>query len=338
MSMSHNYSESQRLEALESSVTGIERQMNELIGMMRQYTSRTGSAGQNEKESGDTGRGVVFKQPSSDTGKVPLPAVTSYCVTAVEAGRKSGGTGRGVACNHSSGTGSVPLSAATRYCVTADGAGRNSGGTGSEDIHECRGCSTSTRFDGRAMGSVEEKSEGNGASLLKEWSQVRDQLREEREVFRAERRQAAADLERLRAETENLRASMERLQRRVERQSRFVGGLEERLPARRAAGICFVQAAFQSPQMTASSDIGTASIPRIHRGRSSVSGDSGTTSTRRIDRGRSSASSDKSTASTSVIDHERRHCHRRSPRLAAGAARGGAGTRLPSRNGDRRKP
>ena len=38
------------------------------------------------------------------------------------------------------------------------------------------------------MASVEEKNEGSGASLLKkEWSQVRDLIREEREVFRAER-------------------------------------------------------------------------------------------------------------------------------------------------------
>ena len=105
------------------------------------------------------------------------------------------------------------------------------------------------------MDSVEEKSEGNRASLLKEWSQVRGQLREEREAFRAKRRQADADLERLRDETENLRASMERLQRRVERQS-------------------------------------------------------------------------SSTASTPIFDPGG-HCHRRSPRLAAAAARGGAGPGLP---------
>ena len=70
------------------------------------------------------------------------------------------------------------------------------------------------------MASVEEKSDGSGASLLKkEWSQVTDLIREEREPFRAEREQADAALrverreaataqERLRAETENLRASM----------------------------------------------------------------------------------------------------------------------------------
>ena len=102
------------------------------------------------------------------------------------------------------------------------------------------------------MASVEEKSEGSGASLLKkEWSQVRDMIRKEREAFRAEREQddaalcverseAAAAQKRLWVETENLRASMEQLQRRVEGQSSFargerfaglwsVGGLEGQL-------------------------------------------------------------------------------------------------------------
>ena len=38
------------------------------------------------------------------------------------------------------------------------------------------------------MASVEEKSEGSGASLLKEeWSQVRDLIKEEREAFRGAR-------------------------------------------------------------------------------------------------------------------------------------------------------
>ena len=97
-------------------------------------------------------------------------------------------------------------------------------------------------------------------------AEVRDLIREEREAFRAEREQADAALraelsetataqERPRAETENLRASMEQLQRRVEGQSSFargegfaglgsVGGLEERFPARRAAGSGFVPAGF----------------------------------------------------------------------------------------------
>ena len=127
------------------------------------------------------------------------------------------------------------------------------------------------------MASVEEKREGSGASLLeKEWSQVRDLIREERDAFRAEREQADAALrverseaaaaqERLRAETENLRACMEQLQRRVEGQSRFargkrlaglgsVGGLEGRLPARRAAESGFVPAGFQSPRSSVNGD------------------------------------------------------------------------------------
>ena len=105
------------------------------------------------------------------------------------------------------------------------------------------------------MASVEEQSEGSGASLVKkEWSQARDLIREEREAFRAEheqagaalrveRREAAAAQECLRAEAENLRANMDQLQRRVEGQASFargepfaglgsVGGLEGRLPAR----------------------------------------------------------------------------------------------------------
>ena len=136
------------------------------------------------------------------------------------------------------------------------------------------------------MTSVEEQSDGSGASLLKkEWSQVRDLLREEREVFRAERKQADAALrverreaaaahERLRAETENLWASMEQLQPRVEGQSTFgrgepfadlgsIGAFEGQLPARRAAGSGFVPAGFQSPRSSVSGDTGTASAPRI---------------------------------------------------------------------------
>ena len=116
-------------------------------------------------------------------------------------------------------------------------------------------------------------------------SQVRDLLREEREVFRAEGEQAGAALrvegreaadtqERLQAETENLRASMEQLQRIVEGQSSFargepfaglgsVGGLEGRLPARRAARSGFVPTGFRSPRSSVSGDSGTASAPRI---------------------------------------------------------------------------
>ena len=132
------------------------------------------------------------------------------------------------------------------------------------------------------MASVKGQSAGSGASLLKkEWSQVRDLIREEREAFRAEREQADAGLrverrvaaaaqERPRTETENLRASMEQLQRRVEGQSTFargepfaglgsVGGLEGRIPARRAAGSGFVPAGLQSPRSSVSGDSGTIS-------------------------------------------------------------------------------
>ena len=133
---------------------------------------------------------------------------------------------------------------------------------------------------------VEEQSEESGASLLKkEWSEVRDLIREEREAFRAEREQADAALrverreagatqERLRAEAENLRTSMEQLQRRVEGQSSFargepfaglgsVVGLEGRLRARRDAGNDFVPAGFRSPRSSVSGDSGTASAPRM---------------------------------------------------------------------------
>ena len=67
---------------------------------------------------------------------------------------------------------------------------------------------------------------------------------------------------------------MEQLQRRVEGQSSFargepfaglgsVGGLEGRLPPRRAAGSDFVPAGLQSPRSSVSGDSGTASAPRI---------------------------------------------------------------------------
>ena len=98
----------------------------------------------------------------------------------------------------------------------------------------------------------------------------REAFRVEREqadaALRVERREAAAAQERLRAETENLRANMEQLQRRNEGQSCFargepfaglgsVGGLEGRLPARRATGSGFVPAGFQSPRSSVSGDV-----------------------------------------------------------------------------------
>ena len=136
------------------------------------------------------------------------------------------------------------------------------------------------------MASVEEKSEGSGASLLKkEWSQVRGLIREEREAFRAEREQADAALrverseeaaaqEHLRAETENLRVSTDQLQWRVEGQSSFIRGerfpgvgpfrgLKGQLPARRAARSRFVSVELQFPRSSVRGDIGTVSAPRI---------------------------------------------------------------------------
>ena len=45
------------------------------------------------------------------------------------------------------------------------------------------------------MASVEAKSKGSGTSSLeKDWSHVRELIREEREVFRVERKQADAAL------------------------------------------------------------------------------------------------------------------------------------------------
>ena len=86
-----DYSDSRRLEALESNVTEIQGQMSELMSMMRQLTqTRTAGAGQHEDESGGTGRGAAHN-PSSGAGMVPHTAETSYAgVTAVGAGRKGG--------------------------------------------------------------------------------------------------------------------------------------------------------------------------------------------------------------------------------------------------------
>ena len=85
-----NYSNSSRLEALESNVTKIRGQMSELMGMMRQLTqTRTAGGGQHEEESGGTGRRAAHT-PSSGAGRVPPTAVTSYGVTAVGAGRRGG--------------------------------------------------------------------------------------------------------------------------------------------------------------------------------------------------------------------------------------------------------
>ena len=85
-----NYSDSKRLETLESNVTEIQGQMSELMSMMRQLTqTRTAGAGQHEKESGGTEREAVHN-PSSGAGRVPPTAETSYGVTEAGAGRRGG--------------------------------------------------------------------------------------------------------------------------------------------------------------------------------------------------------------------------------------------------------
>ena len=86
--MSDHSSDSRRLQALESSVTEIQGQMSELMGMMRQLTqTRTAGAGQHEEESGGTGRGAAH---NSGAGRVPTAAVTGYGVTVVGARRTRG--------------------------------------------------------------------------------------------------------------------------------------------------------------------------------------------------------------------------------------------------------
>ena len=88
--MSDYSSDSRRLQTLKSSVTEIQGQMSELMGMMRQLTqTRTAGAGQHEEESGGTGRGAAHN-PSSGAGRVPPTAVTGYGVTAVKVGRTRG--------------------------------------------------------------------------------------------------------------------------------------------------------------------------------------------------------------------------------------------------------
>ena len=68
-----NYSDSRRLEALQSNVTGIQKQMSELMNMMRQLTqTRTAGAGQHEEESGGTGRGAAHNPSSAPEGCRPL--------------------------------------------------------------------------------------------------------------------------------------------------------------------------------------------------------------------------------------------------------------------------
>ena len=88
--MSDYSSDSKRLQTLESSVTEIQGQIIELMGMMRQVTqTRTAGASQQEEESGGAGRGAAHK-PNIGAGRVPPTAVTGYGVTAVGVGRTRG--------------------------------------------------------------------------------------------------------------------------------------------------------------------------------------------------------------------------------------------------------
>ena len=85
-----DYSDSRRLEALESNVTEIQVQMSELMSMMRQLTqTRTAGAGQHEEKLGGTRRGATHN-PSNVAERVPPTAETSYGVTAGGVGRRGG--------------------------------------------------------------------------------------------------------------------------------------------------------------------------------------------------------------------------------------------------------
>ena len=85
-----DYSDSRRLETLESNVTKIQGQMSEVMSMMRQLTqTRTAGAGPHGEESGGTGRGAAHNL-SSGAGRVPPTAETGYGVTAVGARRRGG--------------------------------------------------------------------------------------------------------------------------------------------------------------------------------------------------------------------------------------------------------
>ena len=78
------HSDSPRLEALESSVSEIQETMSELVGMLRQLTTETRTAGDGRRgeESGGARRDTAHIY-SSGTRRVPLTAATGYRVTAV---------------------------------------------------------------------------------------------------------------------------------------------------------------------------------------------------------------------------------------------------------------
>ena len=79
------YSASPRLEALESSVSEIQERMSELVGMLRQLTTETRTAGDGRRgeESGGARRDAAHIY-SSGARRGPLTAATGYRVTAVQ--------------------------------------------------------------------------------------------------------------------------------------------------------------------------------------------------------------------------------------------------------------
>ena len=79
------HSTSPRLEALESSVSEIQERMSELVGMLRQLTTETRTAGDGRRgeESGGARRDAAHIY-SSGTRRGPLTAATGYRVTAVQ--------------------------------------------------------------------------------------------------------------------------------------------------------------------------------------------------------------------------------------------------------------
>ena len=79
------HSASPRLEALKSSVSEIQERMSELVGMLRQLTTETRTAGDGRRgeESGGARRDAAHIY-SSGARRGPLTAATGYRVTAVQ--------------------------------------------------------------------------------------------------------------------------------------------------------------------------------------------------------------------------------------------------------------
>ena len=92
------HSASPRLEALESSVSEIQERMSELVGMLRQLTTETRTAGDGRRgeESGGARRDAAHIY-SSGARRGPLTAATGYRVTAVQ----DEGTGEATAARNS---------------------------------------------------------------------------------------------------------------------------------------------------------------------------------------------------------------------------------------------